>query len=137
MVMFRVFVLLLLSLLASFLVSMLMLLIYDQSNYIHYVQKEKMIVDQKTVISSIVLSSIVVGVLWYGVISQYRGATDAFLLGTVMTAYSEFTAACLFNNWPLHVAVFDTLAGGTVFALTTVMYNALFGPGPLPLPAQY
>ena len=41
--MFRIFVLLLLSLLASFLVSMLMLLVYDQSNYIHYVQKEKIL----------------------------------------------------------------------------------------------
>ena len=115
-----------LSLFVSFLVSLLMLFVYDQTNYIQYVQKEEMKVDAKTLISSVTLSVIVVSVLWYCIISQQRGATDAFILGIVMTAYSEFTAACLFNNWPLHVAIIDTLAGGSVFAVTTVLYNALF-----------
>jgi uncharacterized membrane protein len=112
-------------LLASFIVSLLMLLLYDQTNYVKLVQKEEMKVDAKTAVSSALLGAIVVGVLWICVIGQRRGAATAFLLGFAMTAYSELTAACLFNDWPLHVALLDSLAGGSVFAVTTVLYYAI------------
>lgn len=59
--------------------------------------------------------------LFYFIIREKRSATDAFLLGLVIYAVFETTTLSLFKNWSYKTAVTDTLWGGTLFAVTTMI----------------
>jgi glucan phosphoethanolaminetransferase (alkaline phosphatase superfamily) len=98
-------------------------------NYIEKVQHTKMVLNSKSLISSLILSLIMVFSLWYCVIERNGGGFEAFLLGIVMTAYSEFTTSLMFTEWPLRIVFIDTAVGGTIFSLVTIIYNLIFKRG--------
>ncbi|NBO55349.1 MAG: DUF2177 family protein [Actinobacteria bacterium] len=58
----------------------------------------------------------------YFIIRPGRSAGDAFLLGLVTY---DFTNLALLSKWQLFTAVTDTLWGGTLFYLTTVLVQKL------------
>ena len=98
----------------------------SSENYIENVQHTKMVLNYKSGVSSIMLCLIMIFALWYCVIKRNGGGIDAFFLGVVMTAYSEFTTALMFTEWPLRIVFKDTLVGGTIFSLVTIIYNSIF-----------
>ena len=57
----------------------------------------------------------------YFIIRPGRSAQDAFLLGLVVYAVYEFTNLALLSKWKLMTAVMDTLWGGILFYLTTML----------------
>jgi uncharacterized membrane protein len=60
-------------------------------------------------------------VLNYFIIRPGRSAQDAFLLGLAVYGVYDFTNLALFSKWQLFTAVTDTLWGGTLFYLTTLL----------------
>jgi uncharacterized membrane protein len=63
----------------------------------------------------------------YFIIRPGRSAQDAFLLGLVTYGVYDFTNLALLSKWQLFTAVTDTLWGGTLFCLTTVLVQKMFG----------
>ena len=61
----------------------------------------------------------------YFIIRPGRSAGDAFLLGLVVYGVYEFTNLALLSKWQLFTAVTDTVWGGTLFCLTTVLVQKL------------
>lgn len=61
----------------------------------------------------------------YFIIRPGRSAQDAFLLGLVAYGVYDFTNLALFSNWRLTTAVMDTLWGGTLFYLTTMLVQKI------------
>jgi len=61
----------------------------------------------------------------YFIIRPGRSAQDAFLLGLVVYGVYDFTNLALLSKWQLFTAVTDTLWGGTLFYLTTVLVDRL------------
>jgi uncharacterized membrane protein len=60
-------------------------------------------------------------------ILQTRSKTwkDAFLLGLVIYGVYETTNYALLQDWPLSAVILDTLWGGTLMALTTILTQAV------------
>ena len=63
----------------------------------------------------------------YFIIRPGRSARDAFLLGLVTYGVYDFTNLALLSKWQLFTAVTDTLWGGTLFYLTTVLVKKMAG----------
>ena len=63
----------------------------------------------------------------YFIIRPGRPAGDAFLLGLVTYGVYDFTNLALLSKWQLFTAVTDTLWGGTLFYLTTVLVKTVVG----------
>ena len=63
----------------------------------------------------------------YFIIRPGRSAQDAFLLGLVVYGVYEFTNLALLSKWQLFTAVTDTLWGGTLFYLTTLLVQKVQG----------
>jgi uncharacterized membrane protein len=61
----------------------------------------------------------------YFIIRPGRSAQDAFLLGLVIYGVYDFTNLALLSKWQLTTAVMDTLWGGTLFYLTTMLVQKL------------
>ena len=61
----------------------------------------------------------------YFIIRPGRSAQDAFLLGLVVYGVYDFTNLALFSKWHIYTAVTDTLWGGTLFYLTTMLVHAI------------
>ena len=57
----------------------------------------------------------------YFIIRPGRSAQDAFLLGLVVYGVYDFTSLALLSKWQLFTAVTDTLWGGVLFYLTTLL----------------
>jgi uncharacterized membrane protein len=63
--------------------------------------------------------------LYYFILRTKKSPVDAFLLGILIYGVFEATNYALFKKWPLHIAVIDTVWGGTLFALTTIITYSL------------
>ena len=63
----------------------------------------------------------------YFIIRPGRSARDAFLLGLVTYGVYDFTNLALLSKWQLFTAVTDTLWGGTLFYLTTMLVKKMAG----------
>ena len=61
----------------------------------------------------------------YFIIRPGRSAQDAFLLGLVVYGVYDFTNLALFSKWQLFTAVTDTLWGGALFYLTTMLVQTV------------
>ena len=61
------------------------------------------------------------GLINYFIIKDNRDYKDAFLLGLGVYGVYEFTNAAIFEKWELWSVVIDTLWGGTLFALVTML----------------
>ena len=59
----------------------------------------------------------------YFIIQPNKTPSDAFLLGIVIYVVYETTNLALLTNWSLMTAVVDTLWGGILFFLATVITN--------------
>jgi uncharacterized membrane protein len=59
----------------------------------------------------------------YFIIKPNRSVKDAFLLGLVIYAVYETTNLALFSKWSWLTVIIDSLWGGTLFALTTLIVS--------------
>jgi uncharacterized membrane protein len=50
---------------------------------------------------------------------------DAFIFGVVIYGVYETTNYALFNKWRMTAVILDTLWGGSLFALTTMILQRL------------
>jgi len=57
----------------------------------------------------------------YFIIYPHKSPQDAFLLGLCIYGVYETTNYAIFKDWPLHMALIDTLWGGIFFAMTTLI----------------
>ena len=63
--------------------------------------------------------------LYYFIIKPHKSASDAFLFGLVIYGVYETTSYALLSNWSIFTVFMDTLWGGILFALTTIVINKL------------
>ena len=63
--------------------------------------------------------------LSYFVLRKHMEPKDAFLFGLVIYAVYDFTNLATFSKWSLYLSVIDTLWGGTLFGLTTLIVKRL------------
>ena len=61
------------------------------------------------------------GLINYFIIKDNRDYKDAFLLGLGVYGVYEFTNAAIFEKWELWSVIIDTLWGGILFSLVTVL----------------
>lgn len=59
--------------------------------------------------------------LYYFILKDNKSPFDAFLLGLVIYGVYETTTYAIFKKWHLNLVIIDTLWGGTLFALTTLL----------------
>lgn len=60
-------------------------------------------------------------VLYYFIIKDKNPIYDAFLLGFSIYAVYETTTAAIFKDWNSWLVIMDSLWGGILFSLTTVI----------------
>lgn len=61
----------------------------------------------------------------YFVIKEKGNAWDAFLLGIIIYGVFDFTNLAIFSDYSLPLAIHDTLWGGTLFFLTTKIFDLI------------
>jgi len=59
--------------------------------------------------------------LYYFIIKTNRSPLDAFLLGLVINAVYEGTTYSIMKKWKWQIVVMDTLWGGVLLSLTTII----------------
>jgi uncharacterized membrane protein len=59
--------------------------------------------------------------LYYFIIKTNRSPLDAFLLGVVINAVYEGTSYAILKKWKWQTVVMDTLWGGVLLSLTTII----------------
>ena len=59
--------------------------------------------------------------LYYFIVREHRPVFDAFLLGLVIYGVYETTSYALLKKWKWNIVLMDTLWGGILFALTTLI----------------
>jgi len=64
--------------------------------------------------------------LYYFIIMNNKSIFDAFILGIVIYSVYETTNLALFNKWRNQTAIIDTLWGGILYSLTTLIIYSLF-----------
>ena len=61
----------------------------------------------------------------YFIIKPNRSVTDAFLFGLVIYGVYETTNVALFTKWSWLTVIMDSLWGGILFALTTMIVSKI------------
>jgi len=61
--------------------------------------------------------------LYYFIIKPGHNTWEAGFLGLIIYGTFDFTNYTMFKNYDLSVAIMDTLWGGILFAMTTVIYS--------------
>lgn len=59
--------------------------------------------------------------LYYFIVKPHRPVGDAVLLGLVIYGVYETTSYAILKNWKLNIVAMDTLWGGALFGLTTII----------------
>jgi hypothetical protein len=99
--------------------------LFSTTNHINNVQHSTMVLNSKSIISAFLITLISACSLYY-LLHVYNGTPyHAFIIGTVMTFYSEFTTSLLFQHYPLYVASINSVIGGCIFGCVTIIYNAI------------
>jgi len=62
----------------------------------------------------------------YFIIKPKRSIYDAFLLGIVIYGVFETTNMALFSKWSWMTVIIDTLWGGVLFGLTTLIVSMIY-----------
>ena len=62
----------------------------------------------------------------YFIIKPKRSIYDAFVLGIVIYGVFETTNMALFSKWSWMTVIIDTLWGGVLFGLTTLIVSTIF-----------
>lgn len=68
---------------------------------------------------------LLIGGLYYFIISRHKSVKEAFILGIVIYGVYETTTYALFDKWSPWAMLLDTLWGGILFALTTAITYTL------------
>ncbi len=63
--------------------------------------------------------------LYYFILKDKRSPIDAFIFGLVVYGVYEATNYAILKKWPLHVTFIDTVWGGVLFSLTTIITYSL------------
>ena len=61
----------------------------------------------------------------YFIIREHRSVLDAFVLGLVIYGVYETTTYALLKRWNIRIVVTDTLWGGILFAITTLIFKEI------------
>lgn len=64
--------------------------------------------------------------IYYFIIRENKSVIDAFLLGLTIYAVYETTTLAILKKWSYKLALVDTLWGGTLFALTTLIVKSIY-----------
>ena len=72
---------------------------------------------------AVVVYCLMIGALYYFIIREGKTSKSAFILGFVIYGVFDFTNIAIFDNYSLLLALHDTVWGGTLFFLTTVIYR--------------
>ena len=57
----------------------------------------------------------------YFILRENKGYLDAFFLGLLIYSVFDLTTKAIFKNWEYKAVVIDSLWGGTLFAITTII----------------
>jgi len=71
--------------------------------------------------SAIMCYIIIITGLWYFIISKHRSPLDAFLLGVFVNGVYETTTYSVLKKWSPLLMIIDTLWGGILFSVTTII----------------
>jgi uncharacterized membrane protein len=71
--------------------------------------------------SAIICYILITTGLWYFIISKHRSPFDAFLLGILVNGVYETTTYSILKKWSPIFMVIDTLWGGILFSVTTII----------------
>jgi uncharacterized membrane protein len=82
------------------------------------IQKEEMVLNMYGVVGSYIL---LVLVLYKFIILERKSPTDAFILGLCVYGVFDFTNIAIFHNYKLLPALVDTVWGGVLFYLVTLV----------------
>lgn len=63
---------------------------------------------------------LIIGLYWF-IIKENRSLLDAFILGFVIYGVYEGTSKALLKNWEYRTMIIDTVWGGTLMVLTTLI----------------
>ena len=74
-------------------------------------------------IGAILAYIFVIFILYWFIIKDKKTIKDAFILGLCTYGIYEYTNFALLKNWNIETTIIDTLWGGTLFALSTFIYN--------------
>lgn len=88
------------------------------------VQVQRVVATYKTT-GIILCYALMIFALCYFIIIPHRPVLDAFLLGLVIHGIFETTNYALFKHWQLQMVIIDTLWGGALYGLTTLMVYSL------------
>lgn len=73
------------------------------------------------IIPAILVYILLVFGLNYFILNEKRPIRDAFLLGLVIYGVFDLTNMAIFDKWNIKSVVIDTMWGGILFALTTLI----------------
>ena len=65
--------------------------------------------------------------IYYFIIKERKPTIDAFLLGLTVYAIYELTNASIFTKWKNWVILVDSIWGGVLFSLVTIIYRYFYG----------
>jgi uncharacterized membrane protein len=94
------------------------------ANQIIQIQKTSMQLRLPSVIACYIF--LVLG-FWYFIIRTHRPAFDAFLLGVLIYGVFETTNYAMLKNWSFKLVILDTLWGGILLGLTTLITYKICG----------
>jgi len=80
---------------------------------------------QIRVLGAIVCYTLLILGLYYFILRTRRSPLDAFLLGLLVYGVFDSTNYAMFKKWEWKIAMMDTMWGGAVFALTTIVVYAI------------
>jgi uncharacterized integral membrane protein len=80
-----------------------------------------MVINGKSIFAAFVVLILLVVVLYY-LVTKNKTPTDAFIVGFIIIAFSEFSNCALFHAWPLHLAVLNSFVGGAITATIVFIY---------------
>jgi uncharacterized membrane protein len=80
---------------------------------------------QVRILGAIVCYMLLIGGLYFFILRTHRPIMEAFLLGILIYGVFDSTNYAILKKWDWKIALMDTLWGGTVFTLTTmIVYRA-------------
>lgn len=57
----------------------------------------------------------------YFILKENKGYKDAFFLGLLIYSVFDLTTKAIFKNWEYKAVIIDSLWGGSLFAITTIL----------------
>jgi uncharacterized membrane protein len=74
-------------------------------------------------VGAVICYFFIILILYWFIIKDNKSHNDAFILGVCTYGIYEYTNYSLLKNWNFQTTVIDTLWGGILFTLSTLIYN--------------